>query len=241
MSWTRATPAVRRQRRRLGLIGGMSWRSTALYHERLNRAAERAFGSHGTIVGQIDSLDYAELLSLASRGDMAAIEAHLVDAATRLRRAGCEVIALTAVTAHRWHKAVAAAVDVPVPHVLAAVARTLRATGTGDIGVLGTALTCRSDAVRSHLGEGRRLLFPDDGDQPRIDDLIQRILTVRDAGAEGRDTLAAVSRTLQGRGARAIVLACTELPLLLPVPAVDLPVIDAVALHVDDIFDRICE
>jgi len=231
----------RRQRRRLGLIGGMSWRSTALYHERLNLAAEHAFGAHGGIVGQIDSLDYAELLALAARGDEAAIEGRLVEAGLRLRRAGCDVIALTAVTAHRWHAAVVDTVGVPVPHVLAAVAAQLQATGNGDIGVLGTALTCRSEFVPRHLGDGRRLLYPDDRDQPRIDDLIQKILTVQDAGADGRTTLTAVARGLQARGARAILLACTELPLLLPVATLDLPVIDSVALHINDIFDHICE
>ncbi|WP_349644802.1 MULTISPECIES: amino acid racemase [unclassified Bradyrhizobium] len=241
MTVARATDEGRRQRRGLGLIGGMSWRSTALYHERLNRAAERTFGPHGTIVGQIDSLDYAELLSLASRGDMAAIEARLVDAARRLRRVGCEVIALTAVTAHHWHGAVAAAVDVPVPHVLSAVAERLQAGGLVEVGVLGTALTCGSLAIRSRIEDGRRLLFPDDGAQGRVDDLIQRILTVQGADDAGRDTLAEVALTLQDRGARAIVLACTELPLLLPVSTIALPVVDAVALHIDDIFDHICE
>ncbi|AUC95621.1 MULTISPECIES: aspartate/glutamate racemase family protein [Bradyrhizobium] len=241
MSTAQATWDGRRQRRRLGLIGGMSWRSTALYHERLNCAAERIFGPHGTVVGQIESLDYAELLSFASRGDMAAIEARLADAARRLRHAGCEVIALTAVTAHHWHGAVAAAVDVPVPHVLSAVAETLGANGLVDVGVLGTALTCGSRAARGRLDDGRRLLFPDEVAQARIDDLIQRILTVDGGDAAGRDTLADVSLTLQDRGARAIVLACTELPLLLPVATIELPVIDAVALHIDDIFDHICE
>lgn len=240
MSGAQAIRQGRRQRRRLGLIGGMSWRSTALYYERLNRAVEAAFGPHGTIVGQIDSLDYAELLALASRGNMEAIEARLVDAAIRLSRAGCEVIALTAVTAHRWHAAVAAAVDAPVPHVLAAVSARLPGGADADVGVLGTALTCRSTFVTDHLGD-RRLLFPDDPDQSRIDDLIQRILTVRDAGSEGRGVLAAIGRTLQARGAQAILLACTELPLLLPIAVLDLPVIDSVALHIDDIFDHICE
>lgn len=233
--------AAWRQCRRLGLIGGMSWRSTALYHERLNRAAEHAFGAHAGIVGQIDSLDYAELLMLAARGDEAAIESRLVDAALRLRRAGCDVIALTAVTAHRWHAAVVEAVGVPVPHVLASVATQSQAVGYGDIGVLGTELTCRSEFVRHHLGEGRRLLYPDARGQSRIDDLIQKILTVQDAGADGRNTLAAVAHDLQAQGARAILLACTELPLLLPVAALDLPVIDSVALHIHDIFDHICE
>lgn len=231
--------AARRQCRRLGLIGGMSWRSTALYHERLNRAAEHTLGAHAGIVGQIDSLDYAELLMLAARGDEAAIESRLVDAALRLRRAGCDVIALTAVTAHRWHAAVVEAVGVPVPHVLASAAT--QSIGYGDIGVLGTALTCRSEFVRHHLGEGRRLLYPDARGQSRIDDLIQKILTVQDAGVDCRNTLAAVARDLEAQGARAILLACTELPLLLPVAALDLPVIDSVALHIHDIFDHICE
>jgi aspartate racemase len=235
-------PPSRTQSRRVGLIGGMSWRSTALYYERLNRALEARLGAHRSFAGAVWNLDYAELYAQAMAGDWAGIEATLVAAARGLADAGCPVVALTAVTAHRGHEAVAASVAGRVPHVLDAAARRLDAAGIGKVGVLGTGLTCASDFVPQRLGgRGRALLFLDAADQARIDALIQNILTAGDDRAAGRAQLAEAAARLAARGAEAVVLACTELPLLLPAPGIDMPLLDCVALHVDDICDHIIE
>jgi aspartate racemase len=232
----RAAPG---QQRRVGLIGGMSWRSTALYYERLNRTVEARLGAHRSFAGVVWNLDYAELFAQAMAGDWAGIEATLVAAARGLADAGCSVVALTAVTAHRWHDAVAASGTCSVPHVLDAAARALDAMGVGKAGVLGTGLTCASDFVRRRLGgRGRELLFLDAGDQAQIDALIQDILTAGDDRTAGRALLGRAAARLKARGAETVVLACTELPLLLPVSDIDVPLIDGVALHVDDICDH---
>ncbi|MBS0220780.1 MAG: amino acid racemase [Proteobacteria bacterium] len=229
-----------RQRLRLGLVGGMSWRSTALYYERLNRAVEHSCGPHHSFSGQIWNLDYADLLDRVGTGDWDGIGGILADAARGLAQSGCKVIALTAVTAHRWHEAVRAASGAAVPHVLAAAARMLDQGGWRRIGVLGTHVTCSSLFVHDHLGKmGRQVLVLEANEQAEMDRLIQSILTADDDRAVGDALLRRAVDTLAGRGAEAVVLACTELPLLLPLRNAPVPLIDSVALHVDDICEHI--
>lgn len=229
---------IHKQRRRIGLIGGMSWRSTALYYERLNKAMESALGVHHGFEGTVWNLNYAELLSHASAGDMGAVEAILVDAARALEAGGCDVIVLTAVTAHHWHEAVRKAVKAYVPHILASVAKELDARSIGAVGVLGTGMTCGSDFLLTWLGRKPCLL--DSVDQQEIDHLIQEVLTSGERNDSGRAILAQAIDKLRAQGAEAVVLACTELPLLLPLPNAllpnaPLPLLDSVQLHVDAI------
>lgn len=229
----------KQQARRIGLIGGMSWRSTALYYERLNKALETELGMHRSFCGDICNLDYAALLSLADASDWQGLEAMLADAATRLERSGCDVIALTAVTAHRWYEPVRSATSGAVPHILAAPADRLDALGIRTAGILGTSMTCGSDFVAEHLGRNeRKLVFLPKHEQAEIDHQIQSILTASDSLNLGRETLRQAVVSLQSRGAEAIVLACTELPLLLPIAA-DVTLLDCVALHIGDICNHI--
>lgn len=233
--------AGRVQRRKLGLIGGMSWRSTALYYERLNRAVETALGPHRSFQGQIWNLDYADLLAAASRGDESAVAGQLAEAAHGLVQGGCGVVALTAVTAHCWYDAVCAP-GAAVPHVLDAAVRKLDNSNVRAVGVLGTAMTCSSAFAPDRLGaRGRRLLFLREDDQARIDALIQDVLTTGEGAAGARDILSGAIGILRSHGAEAVLLACTELPLLLPIADVEAPLIDCVALHVDDICNQILE
>ncbi|MCG6203755.1 amino acid racemase [Rhodopseudomonas sp. HC1] len=228
------------QARRIGLIGGMSWHSTALYYERLNRAIEARTGRHHSFRGQVCNLDYADLLAAAEAGHWAQVEATLAEAAAQLAAAGCEVIALTAVTAHRWYDAVASAVPgTEVAHVLSATATHLDAFGLGNVAVLGTSLACSSPFLDGYLARGRMVLCPEADDQRALDDLIQNVLTNEGADDQARQRLEIIVQTMHRHGAEAVVLACTELPLLLPLTSPSVPVVDVVALHVDDLCDRI--
>ena len=227
------------QTRRVGLIGGMSWRSTALYYERLNKALEAELGVHRSFRGDICNLDYATLLSMAEAADWQGIESMLAAAAKRLAQSGCDVIALTAVTAHRWYQPVRSVAPGAVPHVLAAAAGKLNSLGIRAAGVLGTSMTCGSDFVASYLGRNeRKLIFLDKDEQAELDHQIQSILTASDSVDAGRETLRRTVASLQSRGAEAVVLACTELPLLLPIDA-DVTLLDCVALHIGDICNHI--
>lgn len=225
------------QTRRLGLVGGMSWHSTALYYARINQAMAALAGPHRNACGLVATLDYAGLLAAAGAGDWPAVRDPIVAAARELAGAGCGVIALTAVTAHLFHAEVAAAVpEAIVPHVLDAAARELAGR---RIGLLGTSITCGAGFAAARLGGDVVMLGPED--QAEIDALIQGTLTAGGDLAAGRPQLVRAVETLAAGGAQAVVLACTELPLLLPLGPTPVPVLDAVALHVDHIRQLITE
>lgn len=230
------------QKVRVGLVGGMSWHSTALYYERLNRALEQRLGPHHSFEGLVWNLNYASLLSAATDGDWASVEKDIVDAASGLTASGCGIVVLTAVTAHRFRDAVLRASAARVPHVLSGVARALEGKDLRKIGVLGTNVTCSSDFVGHYLGSaGREIIMLDRDRQQRVDDLIQGLLTVAGGGDAGRQALREAVGVLRRDGAQAVVLACTELPLLLPLDGIDVDLIDSVACHVDDICSLMLE
>jgi aspartate racemase len=226
----------------LGLIGGMSWRSANLYYQRINHSMERRHGLHRNATGMLASLEYASLLNAAGAGRWDQVEQAIVEAGKRLQDAGCGVVALTAVTAHISHPALRDALIVPVPHVLDPVAARLDALGAGTVAVLGTARTCTSPFVVEKLARPeRQVVFAPVELQARIDRLIQERLTAGNCAASDRELLIEAVECLRKQGADAVVLACTELPLLLPLPVMPgLPtILDAVDLHVESLCDLI--
>jgi aspartate racemase len=223
------------QVRSLGLVGGMSWHSTALYYERLNRALETRLGPYRSFKGQICNLNYAELLAAAREDRWPDVEAAIVEAIRQLARSGCGVIALTAITAHRFHDAAVRACNAFVPHVFEAVARDIEAMQLERVGVIGTSFTCNSAFVEHYLGRNSSVLRLDEVEQASVDVLIQDILAAGGNHAAGAAVLSRAVSTLEARGAQAIVLGCTELPLLLPLVRANIPLIDTVASHVDQL------
>lgn len=229
-----------RQVRRVGLIGGMSWHSTALYYERLNRALERRCGPHCSFDGVVWNLQYGVLYAAAQAGDWKRVQDLICEAGAGLARAGCDVVVLTAVTAHLFKGPVALASDRPGPHILAEVARELDRLRVSRIGVLGTASTCGAAFLDDFIGRGgREVLLLDPERQNKIDAVIQGVLTTDGERADSVEALREAALHLRDQGAQAVVLACTELPLLLPIPDIGVPILDSVALHVEDICNAI--
>jgi aspartate racemase len=140
------------------------------------------------------------------------------------------------VTAHLFHDAVVAAVERPVPHVLSGAAGELDRLGIRCAGVLGTTATCGAPFLAAYLGgNGRDLLRLPSDRQQVIETLIQDVLTAGSTAADSAGVLRDAAVHLRDCGAQAVVLACTELPLLLPISDPGVPIVDAVALHVEDI------
>lgn len=227
----------------IGLIGGMSWRSSTDYYARLNILSEARRGMHANLPSIIDTLQFSTLLEAGARQDWAEVERRIVDAGMRLQNAGCAAVALTAVTAHRCHAALAAALDVPVPHIFDAVAGHLAKGRYGTVGLLGTAHTLEDAALLSRMAGGRVIVRLPGDQQDQVDDLILHRLTQGVVDAPGRAILDDAIDALTAAGADVVVLACTELPLLLGTPSnpdgQTVEIIDAVDLHVRLICDLI--
>ena len=224
----------------IGLIGGTGWPSTALYYERLNRLAEP-----GTVPVLIASLSFAPILADAERGRFDLVTAAFVAAGQGLAAAGAGVIGLCAATAHLAFDAVAAAVPVPCLHIAEPFRRPADLLPNGlpskgaAVGVLGTAQTLEQGVFSGPLAAaGHRVVTPDARLAARLD---RAIKTGISAGRPTPADIAAVQAALDdlvAGGADAVVLGCTELPLIRDRLRPAVPLIDAVAAHCQALLSR---
>jgi aspartate racemase len=218
--------------RKLGIIGGTSWSSTALYYEHINRGvAQRLGGLHSARL-VIESLDLAPFAEMELSGDWDGVARITLEAAQRLEAAGAEGVIITSNTGHKVYDAVAPKVVVPMLHIADATAEKLVADGRERVALLGTRFTMLEAHVRSRL-EGRGItLVPIE--QLWIDEVDRIIFEELAAGRVVRDSqrkLKMLIAELGKRGVQAVVLGCTELVLAVDVRANVLPVYDTTEIH----------
>lgn len=219
----------------IGIVGGLSWEATALYYRLLNEATARALGEHHNARSVIVSVDFAEALALANQGDWDGLAVLMIDAAKRLCRAGADMVLLGANTAHIVADQVAAAIDVPLLHLADVAGAAARARGVRRVGLIGTRFTLESPIFADRLRErsGLTVIAPDADGRNDLQRIIVDELTVGRVEPESRRQCAAVMRKLQDEGAEAIIVACTELPLLIRAEDSAVPQLDTTALHVE--------
>lgn len=221
----------------IGLVGGMSWHSSALYYARLNRAAEARFGPHANVESVLVTLRFSDLLAAADRGDWEAVSQIVVAAAARAERAGAGLVLLTAFTAHFAADDAQAALGVPLLHAGDALAAACRRDGHARVGLLGTAATLGAGEIARRLEAGGvEVVLPGEKETSALDRVIRTDLTRGEVSAEAGEAFDRAVAALEQEGAEAVALACTELPLLLPREA-SLPMIDGVDAHVRSALD----
>ena len=218
--------------RKLGIIGGTSWSSTALYYEHINRGiAQRLGGLHSARL-VIESLDLAPFAEMELSGDWDGVARVTLEAAKRLEGAGADGIVITSNTGHKVYDAVASKVGVPMLHIADATADALIAEDRKRVALLGTRFTMLEPHVRSRL-EGRGItVVPID--QPWIDEIDRIIFEELAAGRVVRNSqrkLKTLITDLAKSRVQAVVLGCTELVLAVDVKANVLPVYDTTAIH----------
>lgn len=225
--------------RTLGLIGGMSPESTAVYYAQLNALVRARLGGHHSARLVLHSVDFGVVEAAQQAGDWDALDAQMADAARSLERAGAELLVLCTNTMHRCAPAITAAVDVPFLHILDVLADALAAAEVTTAGVLGTAYTMEGPLYPQHLGaRGIDVLTPDAPGRAEVHRVIYDELchgTVRDAS---RERYREVMADLADRGATGIVLGCTEIEMLVGPDDATVPVFDTTALHVQAAVDR---
>ena len=218
--------------RKLGIIGGMSWSSTALYYEHINRdIAKRLGGLHSARL-VIESLDLAPLAELELSGDWDGVARVVIDAGKRLEAAGAEGIIITSNTGHKVFEAVAANVRVPMLHIADATADKLAADGQKQVALLGTRFTMTEPYVRSRLeSRGISLVAIDDVWITEVDRIIFEELAAGRVVRDSQRKLKTLITELAKQRVQSVVLGCTELVLAVDVKANVLPVYDTTAIH----------
>jgi aspartate racemase len=220
--------------RTIGLIGGMSWESTAEYYRLANQlVAERLGGLHSAPL-VLTSVDFAGIEELQRAGDWETAGQLLAAEAKRLEAAGADLVVLCTNTMHKVADAIRAATALPFVDITDVTASAARGAGAGTVGLLGTAYTMEQDFYRDRLAaHGLRTVVPDAEDRATVHRVIFEELcrgVVRD---ESRQAYRDVMARLVEAGADAIALACTEIELLVGAGDAAVPVLPTTRLHVE--------
>lgn len=215
----------------IGIIGGMSWVSSADYYRRLNQQAAERLGGLNSARLLMLSLDFAKVEAMQQAGDWQAAGAMLAAAARDLERGGAHCIILATNTMHRVADAIEGAVAAPFIHIADALAAALRRDAVRTVGLLGTRYTMEPGIYHQRLqGHGIEVLTPPAAQGEQINRIIFDELCKGDLREESRRIMADAVAQLAAAGAQGVALGCTELPLLAD-PDSPTPLYDTGALH----------
>ncbi len=218
--------------RKLGLIGGMSWVSTGMYYDRINRLVQRRAQPMASAPMLIESLDFCQLYGLRQDQDWKRAEEVLTDSAKRLADAGAEGLVIGANSMHKVYDHVAGQVDVPVLHIAEHVGKAMKAAGCTSAALIGTRNVMTESFYRQRLvSNGVDLMPPDMANVEMLDKIIYEQLMVGKVSRDAERALKTIITKKAQEGAGAIVLACTELDLVVDVDANVLPVFDSTRIH----------
>ncbi|TMR99155.1 amino acid racemase [Nonomuraea basaltis] len=218
----------------IGLLGGMSWESTATYYRALNTLAAQRLGGHHNARSLLYSFDYDELLTWGSAGEWDKVTSALVAAARMLEDSGVAFVLLTANTAHVAADAVEAALRVPLLHIADPTGQAITELGLTRVGLIGTRFAMELEFLTGRLKyrHGLDVRVPAANDRDRLHTIIVDELTLGEISADSRTAVLDIAQRLVDDGAEGIIIGCTELPLLLEDKDYPVPAFDTTKLHV---------
>jgi aspartate racemase len=224
--------------RKLGLIGGMSWASTRNYYEKINLMVQRRTEPMASAPMVIESLDFRSLYGLRTPEDWARAAQVLGESARRLEQAGAGALLICANSMHRVYSEVQGQVGIPIIHIAEAVGRKMQAKGATDAVLIGTRNVMTESFYRRRLvAHGVDLMSPDMEFVEQVDAIIYDELMRGKVTRNAERTLKTIITRKEQDGAKAIVLACTELDMIVDVDANVLPIYDSTTIHCEEAVD----
>ncbi len=217
----------------IGLIGGMSWESTAHYYQRINEGIKQRLGGLHSARIALHSVDFHDIERLQNAGDWDEAGAYLAQAARSLEAAGADFLILCTNTMHKVVPAIEAAVKITFLHIADPTATAVKSANIQRIGLLGTRFTMEQDFYRGRLEaqHGLQVLVPDAADRQIVHDIIYQELCLGIVREESRQAYREVIERLSARGAQGIILGCTEIAMLIAPTDSRVPVFDTTAIH----------
>ena len=226
----------------IGLIGGLSWYSTVGYYQVINEQVQARRGGHASAEIALQSLDFSRVREMQQRGAWDEAGALLAEAGRRCEAAGADLLLIASNLMHRVADDVQDAVDIPLLRITDAIASRAHTDGHTRLGVLGTHWTMEEDFYVGRLARaGLTVEVPDVADRDLVDRVIFDELTQGEVRAESRSAYARIAADLATNGAEAIVLACTEIELLLGPDDSPVPLLDSMRVHAEAAVDAALE
>jgi len=219
----------------IGIIGGLSWHTSAVYYRLLNESVQERLGGVSSAKCLLASLDFAEIERDQRADQWDRVAALLCDAARGLERAGADFLLIACNTVHIVADQVQATVSIPLLHIVDPTARQIVARELHTVGLLGSRWTVHGGYFVDRLCRqyGLEVLLPEGPDEENVHDVIYRELTRGIVSESVRARLRTGIAHLAERGAEGVILGCTELMLLVNAEDSAVPLFDTTRLHVE--------
>ena len=217
----------------IGLIGGMSWESSAEYYRLINEIVRERLGRLHSAKCLMYSVDFAEIEPLQHSGDWKDAADLLADAARVLQEAGADCVLICTNTMHKIADEVQTAVSIPLIHIVDVTGRAVQSQGLTTVGLLGTKFTMEDDFYAGKLSGdfGLKVLIPDETDRAFVHSVIYDELCQGRINPSSKEGVLSITNRLAENGAQGIILGCTELPLLVRPGDMDVGLFDTTAIH----------
>jgi aspartate racemase len=216
----------------IGLIGGMSWESSSLYYQIINREIQARLGGVHSAHCLMYSVDFGEIAALQHAGDWEACGQRLADAARSLERGGADLIVLCTNTMHKLTSYIEEAGQIPLLHIVDATAADITRHQLDKVGLLATRFTMEGDFLRSRYKQlGIQTIIPESDDRTIIHDIIYHELVKGIVKPESRAKYQEIISKLISQGAQGIIAGCTEIEILITPEDITVPLFQTTRLH----------
>ncbi len=224
----------------IGLIGGMSWESSAEYYRLINQQVKARLGGLHSAKILMFSLDFAEIEKLQSQGQWDQAGEILIDAAQRLEKGGADFLLLCTNTMHKLAGDIQQNISLPLLHIADATAQEIKKTTIKKIGLLGTKFTMEQDFYKGRLKDqfGFEVLIPDAPDRQMVHDIIYRELCLGTIQSASKEKYKKIIHNLVNRGVEGVILGCTEISLLINQKDSSVPLFDTTKIHAAAAVDK---
>lgn len=219
----------------IGIIGGMSWESSAQYYRQINRGVRDRLGPAHSAQILMHSLDFGPIAEAQAAGDWDELAEVLADSARSLEAGGADCVLLATNTMHKLAEAVEDATDLPFIHIADPAADAACEAGITRVALLGTAFTMEQPFYRERLEEhhGLDVIVPDDADRAEVHRIIYDELIAGHINDASREAYREIIARLIQEGAQGVILGCTEIGLLIDQSDSDVPLFDTTKLHAE--------
>ena len=217
----------------IGLIGGMSWESTAEYYRIINEAVKERLGGFHSAKIVMYSVDFKEIRELQLEAGWDETTNLMIDAARRVERGGADFVLICTNTMHKMAEEVEASISIPLLHIADVTAERIISSGLKKVGLLGSAFTMEQDFYKGRLIDkyGLEVVIPSQIERQVVDNIIFNELCLGEIKDSSREQIETIMGNLVDDGAQGIILGCTELPSLIKQKDCSVPLFDTTAIH----------
>jgi aspartate racemase len=217
----------------IGLIGGMSWESSAVYYDLINKKVRELLGGYHSCKSIMLTVDFAEIEVLQHQDEWEALDKMMVDAAKQLEAAGVDLIVLCTNTMHLCSPAILNNISVPFLHIAESTGIEIKKNNLKKVALLGTKFTMEKDFYKAYIFDnfGIEVIVPPPEERELVHNIIYQELVQGKIINSSREVYKKIIKNLEKRGAEGVILGCTEIPILISDADVDIPTFDTTTIH----------